>query len=86
MLEYSIDTPTFGLVVDVLRFEETVLLYVQKYIGEFLNSHYNAFVVKSHGEFIVVNLWSLCDYRPVTVKYNFVPSDHQLYAILPYYY
>ena len=86
MLEYSTDTPIFGFVVDILCFEETVVLYVQKYFGELFNSHYNAFVVKSHGEFIVVNLLSLRDYRPITVKHNFVPSDHQLYAVLPYYY
>ena len=77
MLEYSIETPVFGLIV---CFVMTVLL------GEFFNSHFNAFVIKSPGAFSVVNLWSLQDYRPITVKSNSLSSDRQLYALLPYYY
>ncbi len=38
MLEYNDETPVFGLVGDILCFEATVLLHVQKYIGAFLNS------------------------------------------------
>ena len=86
MLEYSVETPVFGLIVDILCFEMTVVLYVQRYVGELFHSHFNGFVIKSHGAFAVVNLWSLQDYRPVTVKSNFLSSDHQLYALLPYYY
>ena len=84
MLEYSNETPAFGLVVDILCYELTVLLYVQKYIGDFFSSHYNAFVIKSIAHFVVVNLWNLQDYRPITVKSNFSSSDHQSYALLPY--
>ena len=85
-LEYDIETPRFGLIVDILCFDAVVLLYVQKYVGEIFNSHFNAFTVKSIGKFVVVNLWSIQDHRPVTVKSNFALSDKELYALLSYYY
>ena len=53
---------------------------------KFFHSHYNALVIKSLPQFVVVNLWSLIDYCPVSVKSNFSSSDCQLFAILPYYY
>ena len=46
MLEYSDETPVFGLVGDILCFETTVLLRGQKYIGAFFHSHYNACVIR----------------------------------------
>ena len=59
---------------------------LKQFASKVFNSHYNAFVIKSLPEFVVVNLWSLIDYRPLTVKSNFSSSDCQLFAILPYYY
>ena len=67
MVEYDIETPRFGLIVDILCFDAVVLLYVQRYVGEIFNSHFNAFRVKSIGEFVVVNLWSIQGHRTVTV-------------------
>ena len=74
MLEYSDETPVFGLVGEIFCFEASVLLHV-----------YNAFVIKSSGEFLV-NLWCLQDYRPVSVKSSFSSSDSSLCALMPYYY
>ena len=62
MLEYSVETPVFGLRVDILCFKMTIVLYVQRYVGEFFIP-----TLKSHGAFAVVNLWSLQDYRPVII-------------------
>ena len=71
MLEYNTENPAFRQVVDIACHESTVLLYVQKYIANFFSSHYNAFVINSIAQFVVVNLWTLQDYHPVTVKSNF---------------
>ena len=85
MFQYSNETPALGLVVDILFYESTVLLYVQKCTGDFFSSHYNAFVIKSKARFVVVNLWNLPDFRTITVKSIFSSSNYQLYALLPYY-
>ena len=70
---------------DIICYDMTVVLYAQKFVSKVFHSHYNAFIIKSLPEF-VVKLWSLIDYRPLTVKSNFSSSDCQLFAILPYYY
>lgn len=86
MLKFDIDRPTFCKVVDILCFESTLLIYGQMYVGEVFNSHYNAFCIKSNGEFTVFDLLTLHDYRHISVKLSFVPYDKELYAMLPYYY
>ena len=86
LLEYDTATPLFGLIMDILCFDAIFLLYVQKYVSEVFDSHFNAFIIKSTGEFIVLNLSNISDHRPVIVKSNFVPSNKEMYALLLYYY
>ena len=86
LLEYDTATPLFGLIMDILCFDAIFLLYVQKYVSEVFDSHFNAFIIKSTGEFIVLNLSNISDHWPVIVKSNFVPSNKEMYALLLYYY
>ena len=83
---FDIERPLFGQVIDILCLESTIVVYMQMYVGEFFNSHYNAFLIRPNNEFSVLNVWTLQDHRPVIVKSSFVPEDRELYAILPYYY
>ena len=85
LIKYDVDSPVFGKVLDILCVNLTCLLYVQVYIGELFSSHYNGFVIKTHGDFSVVNVDTLQDYRPITVRPTFVTSQY-LYALMPYYY
>ena len=85
LMKYDVDNPVFGKLIDMLCVNSTFLLYVQVYIGEFFNSHYNAFLIKTHGDFCVVNVDTLQDHRPITVRPTFVTSQY-LYALMPYYY
>ena len=64
LLEYDTATPLFGLIMDILCFDAIVLLYVQKYVSEVFDSHFNAFIIKSTGEFIVLNLSNISDHCP----------------------
>ena len=45
MLEYSVETPYFGLVADIICYDTTVVLYVQKFVGKVFHSHYNALLL-----------------------------------------
>ena len=88
LMTYFPDTRCFCLnwTCKVIPCSQLAHIYAQKFVGKVFHSHYNAFVIKSLPEFVVVNLWSLIDYRPLTVKSNSSSSDCQLFAILPYYY
>ena len=56
-------------------------MYFEKYVGEIFDTHFNAYRIKTTGEFGVVNLSNIFDYRPVVVKSNFVNTNNDLYAI-----
>lgn len=86
MIQYDIDQPTFCKVADILCYDSTVILYVQKFLGEVFISHYNAFCIRSNGDFCVLDILALQDYRPIVVRSSFFPCDRELYALLPYYY
>ena len=49
LTKYDVDCPFFGKVIDILCHMSTLLIYVQKYMGEMFHSHYNAFLIKSYG-------------------------------------
>ena len=51
LLEYDTATPLFCLTMDILCFDAIVLLYVQKNVSEVFDSNFNAFILKSTGEF-----------------------------------
>ena len=85
LIKYDVDSPVFGKVIDNLSFNSTVVLYVQEYSGELFFSYYNAFLIKSHGEFHAVNMETLKDHRPIAVRTSFASST-DLYAVMPYYY
>ena len=86
MIQYDIDQPTFCKVADILCYDSTVILYAQKFLGEVFISHYNAFCIRSNGDFCALDLLALQDYRPIVVRSSFFRCDRELYALLPYYY
>ena len=50
LTKYNVDCPFFGKVIDILCHMSTLL---QKYMGEMFHSHYNAFLIKSYGDFVI---------------------------------
>ena len=41
LLQYDDIRPVFGKIVDIVCYNDTVLLCVQEYYGHYINSHYN---------------------------------------------
>ena len=85
LVEYDVESPVFGKVIDILCYISTILLYVQEYIGVVFCSYFNAFLVRSHGKFNILNMDTIPDHRPLTVRSSFASSG-DLYALMPYYY
>lgn len=71
LVKYDVESPVFGKVVDILCYISAILLYVQEYIGVVFCSHFNAFLVRSHGRFNVLNMDTIPDHRPLTVRSSF---------------
>ena len=86
MTLFDIERPLFGGVVDLLRLESTIIIHVQKYIGDIFVLHSNSFLIRPTGELSAIDISTLQDHRPVTVKSSFLATDKGLYAFLPYYY
>ena len=85
MVTFDTERPLFGRVFDLLCYDSTILVHVQVYVGEYFISHYNAFIIRCHGEFSALNIFTLQDHRPAVVKSSF-NGDRELYVFLPYYY
>jgi hypothetical protein len=85
LIKYDVDSPVFGKIIDFLGYISTILLYVQQYTSDIFCSHYGAFLIKSHGEFCILNMDTITDYRPITVRHSFASSGN-LYALMPYYF
>lgn len=83
---FDIKRPVLGQIIDLVRLESTVVIYIQLYIGQMFVSHYSVFLIHSTGKFYALDVCSLQDYRPITVKSSFDTCEHGLYAFLPYYY
>ena len=64
----------------------TTVLYVQEYSCISFNSHYNAYLIQSHGHFKALNFDTIADNRPISVHSSFATSSGDLYALMPYYY
>lgn len=86
LLKYDDITPVFGKIVDIVCFNDTVVLCVQEYYGHTFNTHYNCFSISHHGILKAVHLDNLSDHRPLHARRNFVRSDKSLYIMLPYTY
>ena len=54
LLNFDTDTPVFGKICDLLNIDSTVIMYVQKYFGDVFISHYNSFLIKPTGEFLLL--------------------------------
>ena len=82
LIKFDIDSPVFGKILQFLGYSSTILLFVQEYVSDLFCSHYSAFLIKSHGEFRILNMDTIPDYRPITVRFSFVSSG-DLYALMP---
>ena len=85
LIKYDVNIPVFGKILYFLGYSSTILLYVQKYVSDLFCSHYSAFLIKTHGEFRILNMDTILDYRPITVQSSCVSSG-DLYALMPYYF
>ena len=70
-MKYDVESPVLGKIMDILSFDSTILLYVQDYVGELFCSHFNAFVMKTIGQFQVLNMFALEDHHPLLLVHLF---------------
>ena len=70
--------------------EETKTLFqkilLEVHLGYSFSTHYNAFMVNSTLNKLVIDLHSLKDHHPLMVRRSFDVSDHCLYIVLSYTY
>ena len=86
LLKYDIYEPLFGKIIDLVICEGIFIICVEEYHSSFFYSHYNSFVIVSHGTFSALEVNNLYDHRPIHAKYSFVKTDKSIYISLPYLY
>lgn len=86
LLRYDDLSPEFGKIVDIVLVNGTVLFSVQLYVSDFLDTHYNSFVIKSTSSHRGILLDFLPHNRPLYAKRTFcqTPGDTKLYITLPF--
>ena len=79
-------TPKFGKIEDIIVIPEKqqILFFVEVHIGYSFSTHYNAFMVNSTLNKLVIDVHSLEDHHPLLVRRRFDVSDHTLYIVMPY--
>ena len=82
LLDFDLVKPIFGKVIELMTFEQTVLVCVQEYYGHIFHAHYNSYELNTHGSLIAVNAHALADHRPLLARSSFVSKS--LYITLPY--
>lgn len=86
LLKYDTMHPVFGKIIDLVIFNDNLIICIAEYYGDIFCSHYNAFTIKTKGVVSAFDVHSLADHRPFYARQNFCPSDQSLYITLPYYY
>ena len=78
-------TPKFGKIHDVIYVCEShqILFLVEVFEGYSFSIHYNAFVVRSTSNTLVLDVSSIQDHHPLLAQKSFDVSDHNLYVIMP---
>lgn len=79
--------PKFGKIEDIIVSENQAIFFlVEEHLGYSFSTHYNAFMVNSTLNKLVIDVHSLKDHHPLMVRRSFDVSDHCLYIVLPYIY
>lgn len=79
--------PKFGKIEDIIVSENHAIFFlVEVHLGYSFSTHYNAFMVNSTLNKLVIDIHSLKDHHPLMVRRSFDVSVHCLYIVLPYIY
>ena len=77
--------PKFGRIEDIVSENQIIFFLLEVHLGYSFSTHYNAFMVNSTLNKLVIDLHSLKDH-PLMVRRSFDVSDHCLYIVLSYTY
>ena len=69
---HDIYEPLFGKIVDLVIFEGVFIICLEEYHSFGFSSHFNSFIIKSHGVFSALDVNKLFDYRPLYAKFSFI--------------
>ena len=77
--------PKFGKIQDIICVCESqqILFFAEVFEGYLFSTHYNAFVVRSTSNTLVLDVSSIQDYHSLLVRKSFDVSDHNLYITMP---
>lgn len=77
--------PKFGKIQDIICVCESqqILFFAEVFEGYLFSTHYNAFVVRSTSNTLVLDVSSIQDHHSLLVRKSFDVSDHNLYITMP---
>lgn len=86
LLSYDFLEPTFGKIIDIIKFSDIVMLSLQVHPSHFFHPHYHCFVVKYSSDLVCESLLSLSYNCPLHCKHSFALNDNNKYISLPFVY
>ena len=86
LLVYDVMSPTFGQIQDITVVNNLPFFSLMVFESEFFFYHYNSYQIKPTASIVSLATDDLSFVQPLYSKQTFLPSDKNLYIVLPFSY